>query len=82
MGEEYEETKLLELRFLSIDERLTGGQHDSSPRASKARQMHPKASNIDAYLSRVARVCCSHGFPFLYPAHCALALRLIRPTNS
>lgn len=81
MGEDCEETNILEVRFLSIDERLTGGQHDSSPRASKARQMHPKASNVDAYLSRVARACCSHGFPFLYPLHGALALHLIGPTN-
>lgn len=49
--EEREETDFLGHRFLSMDERLTGGQHDSWPMASRVRQIHPIAAKTDAYLS-------------------------------
>jgi hypothetical protein len=37
-----------EPRCLSMEERCLGRQHDSSPRVSKARQMHPIASRVAA----------------------------------
>lgn len=53
----------IERRSLPRVERLDGAQQVSCPRASKARQIQPKASSVAAYLARAERRCWSHGLP-------------------
>jgi len=50
--------------FFWREGRRDGGQQDSWPRASSARQMQPKASSLTLYCSRARRACWWHGLPF------------------